>query len=288
MSQGERKIADATGRFAMAVVNGQTRNQLSWQNGRIVLSNRRLIVANENDKRIIPLSDISKIGGPNDEISQEISAASEYVSVHLDDDVLFLETGDTTDFELYLFQAVLNGITLSIKHPAVRGGVVQDTDWIDGRIKLKDDSVAIALASGSLIDIDLDAVTSVELERREASDGAPTVINIEYAEDDTTIVTTISGSFRLVRLLAMYIKSRPDKKQGGLDLGQLDQEVLIGLYSGVSPFELPEFVGIEVDKLEESFDRLIEANVLDEVRVRREVELTPRGRNLASEAMSEQ
>ncbi len=288
MSQGERKIADATGRFAMAVVNGQIRNQLSWQNGRIVLSNRRLIVANENDKRIIPLSDISKIGGPNDEISQEISAASEYVSVHLDDDVLFLETGDTTDFELYLFQAVLNGITLSIKHPAVREGVVQDTDWIDGRIKLKDDSVAIALASGSLIDIDLDAVTSVELERREASDGAPTVINIEYAEDDTTIVTTISGSFRLVRLLAMYIKSRPDKKQGGLDLGQLDQEVLIGLYSGVSPFELPEFVGIEVDELEESFDRLIEANVLDEVRVRREVELTPRGRNLASEAMSEQ
>jgi len=62
----------------------------------------------------------------------------------------------------------------------------------------------------------------------------------------------------------------------------------MALYSGVSPFEIPSFLGMEVDGVEETFERLIDLEVVEEVRVRREVALNSRGRNIASEAMNEQ
>jgi len=62
----------------------------------------------------------------------------------------------------------------------------------------------------------------------------------------------------------------------------------MALYSGVSPFEIPAFIGKDVDTVEEIFERLVELDIVDEVRVRREVTLNSRGRNIASEAMNDQ
>jgi len=64
--------------------------------------------------------------------------------------------------------------------------------------------------------------------------------------------------------------------------------VLMALYSGVSPFDIPAFLGIEVDQVEELFVRLIDHDVLDEVRIRHEVELNARGRSIAADAIDEQ
>ncbi len=43
---------------------------------------------------------------------------------------------------------------------------------------------------------------------------------------------------------------------------------------------------MDIDRVEEIYERLIELDVLEEVRIRREVALKPRGRNIASEAMN--
>lgn len=287
MSQGEQKLADEVGRFTMAVVDGRARNQLSWQKGRFLLTNRRLVIASSDGKRTIPLADITKIGGRAD-VSQQVAAVPEYVSIHVDEDVFLVETADSTSFELNVYQGLLNGRTISVKHPAVEGGVVQNEPWVDGRVKIEEEAVAIALASGKLVDIELNDVASVETERRDVDGSPAAVVSIDHTEDGTSVVTASSGPFKQLRLLAMFIRSRSKKNDVSIDLGQRDREVLMALYSGVSPFEIPEFVGIEVEKLEEIYERLIEANVLDEIRVRREVALTTRGRNLASEAMSEQ
>lgn len=287
MSQGERKLADETGRYTVAVVDGRARNQLSWQKARFVLSNRRLIIATGQGKRTIALDAIDKIGGRAD-VSQDVAAVPEYVSIHTDDDVVLLETSDVTNFELTVYKALLDGTTIEVQHPAVEGGVVQSEPWVNGRMQLEEESVALALTSGTLVDIELADVTSVETERRDGEDGPGAVVNITHSDDGTSVVTATSGPLRDLRLLATFVRSNSRENEVSIDLGQREREVLMALYSGVSPFEIPEFVGIEVEALEGIYDRLIESNVVEEVRVRREVELTARGRNLASEAMSEQ
>ncbi|MFC7195726.1 hypothetical protein ACFQL4_15650 [Halosimplex aquaticum] len=65
-------------------------------------------------------------------------------------------------------------------------------------------------------------------------------------------------------------------------------EVLMALYSGVSPFEIPDFVGMDVEDVEAVFDRLVEEGILREKRVRRDVRLKARGRNIASDVISDQ
>jgi helix-turn-helix protein len=51
---------------------------------------------------------------------------------------------------------------------------------------------------------------------------------------------------------------------------------------------MSDFVGIPPDEVEEIYQRLLEMGAVDEVRVRTEVALNARGRNLASDAMSDE
>jgi Uncharacterized conserved protein len=64
--------------------------------------------------------------------------------------------------------------------------------------------------------------------------------------------------------------------------------VLMALYSGISPFKIPEFVDMDIDEVEEVYDRLLEADILEPVRTRREVQLEARGRSIAGDAIADQ
>jgi helix-turn-helix protein len=62
----------------------------------------------------------------------------------------------------------------------------------------------------------------------------------------------------------------------------------MALHSGVSPFEMPEFVGADVEEVEAIYDRLIELDVIEVVRERTEVEMTAQGRSVAEKTMNNQ
>ncbi len=57
------------------------------------------------------------------------------------------------------------------------------------------------------------------------------------------------------------------------DLSETESQVLMALYSGVSPFEMSDFVGIPVDEVEEFYQKLLSVGAVDEVRTRTEVTL---------------
>lgn len=62
-SDGEYKVTDTQGRFAVAVREGRKVSDVSWTPGRVLLSNRRLILAGNDGKRTIPLSKLRGWGG---------------------------------------------------------------------------------------------------------------------------------------------------------------------------------------------------------------------------------
>ncbi len=73
-----------------------------------------------------------------------------------------------------------------------------------------------------------------------------------------------------------------------MDLSDKETQVLTALYSGISPFKIPEFVDMEIEEVEDVYDRLMESDILEPVRTRREVQLEARGRSIASDAMADQ
>ncbi|XRO76721.1 CheF family chemotaxis protein [Methanocaldococcus sp. 10A] len=72
------------------------------------------------------------------------------------------------------------------------------------------------------------------------------------------------------------IKSEVEK------LSPEEQEILMALYTGISPLELPNMLNMDVDEVERILDELIEKGLLNLVRIRKEVELSEKGRAITN------
>ncbi len=288
MSDGERPLADTTGKFVTVIRGGRRRNDVEWVSGRILLSNRRLVLASGDGKRTIPLSEVTGIKG-NDDVNRAIAKVSGYLSVRAGDDVTLVAPGDVESFESTLFEALLDGRPVLVDHPAVEGGVVQETAWERGRLSLavEDDRVDLATSSGTFVELAVDDVATVEETVRSVRGSDRPVVEIGHTVETTSVETHVSGAARDVSVLSSFVRRGEGLAAEDVDLTREETEVLMALYTGVSPFEIPDFVGMDVDRVEEIFDRLAESGVVEEVRVRREVELKARGRSIAGEAVDD-
>jgi helix-turn-helix protein len=288
MGEGERKIVDTRGKFTQVVKNGRELSDAEWTGGRILLSNKRLILASGNGKRTVPLDTVSSLDGRTD-VNQLVAKVSGYVSLQLStDDVILVSADDPESFERMLYRALLDRAVVLARHPAVEGGVVTDAGWEKARIKIEKGVVALAIADGSFVEIDLDDIGSMSAKERTVKDEERQVLEVEHSEEETSVQTYISGTVRRCSILETLLRKGESRSEIGVDLTERQNEVLMALYSGVSPFEIPDFLGMDVDDVEEVFDRLIELDVIEEIRTRREVALNARGRNIASEAMNDQ
>jgi hypothetical protein len=287
MSEGERKLADTRGKFTQVVRDGRELTDAEWTGGRILLSNRRLVLASSNGKRTIPLTSVGSLDGRTD-VNQLVAKVSGYVSLRLTDgDVVLVSAEDSESFERLLYRALLDRRVVLVRHPAVEGGVVTDAEWKKGRLKIDEGAVALAVADGSFVEIDLDDIGSMEANERSVEEEKRRVLEVEHSEDGTSVQTYVSGSSRRCSILETLLRKGESRSEVGVDLSERQNEVLMALYSGVSPFEIPDFLGMDVDEVESVFDRLIELDVIEEIRTRREVALNARGRNIASEAMND-
>jgi helix-turn-helix protein len=288
MSEGERKIVDTRGKFTMVVSGGRELNDAEWASGRILLSNKRLILAGSGGKRTIPLQRIRSLEGRTD-VNQLVAKVSGYVSLQLaDGDVMLVSAEDPESFERMLYRALLDRSIVLARHPAVEGGVVTDAEWQKARLKIEEGAVDVAIADGSFVEIDLDDIGSMAANERSVREEKRRVLEVEHSEEGTSVQTYISGSERRCSILEGLLRKGESRSEIGVDLTERQNEVLMALYSGVSPFEIPDFLGMDVDEVESVFDRLIELEVIEEIRTRREVALNARGRNIASEAMNDQ
>lgn len=287
MSGSEHKVADAQGKFMQVVRDGRQLNDADWTPGRLILSNKRLVLVGNAGKRTIPLSRIEGLGGRHD-ANQAVTRVSAYLSIHYDNDVVLVSAREHDEFELDIYRALLDQRVVLARHPAVAGGVVQDTEWEKARVKVAENALNLALQSGKFVELDLDDIGSVTTAERTVTDEKRVVLEAEHTEGETSVQTHLTGTESQSRFMESFLEKGEARNKGDIDLGERDQEVLMALYSGVSPFEIPNFLGMEIDDVEEIFERLIELEVVEEVRKRREVTLRPRGRNIASESMNDQ
>lgn len=287
MQQGEHKISDTRGRFARVITHDRELNDAAWTTGRILLSNRRLVLAGTGGKRTIGLAEIDAIGGRYD-VNQRIAGVSDYVSLELGDDVLLVAAADHEEFELDLYGALLDQAVVLTRHPAIAGGVVQNTDWEKARLKVDDDALLMATVSGAFVEIDLDDIGGTHRGTRTIIDETRPVVEVEHSDADTSVQTYISADDRVCTIISALLSRGEDRSRTAVDLDATDKQVLMALYSGVSPFDIPDFLGVDVDEVEALFENLVELNIVEEVRVRREVALNARGRAIASDVITEQ
>jgi len=286
MSNTEKKVTDVQGRYMQAVASGHQRDDASWQSCRIVLTTERLVLISDS-KVTVPLDDVDTIGDRYD-VNQRAAGVASYLGLNLGEDVILVSAAEHDEFETDFYHACLNGEILYVDHPAVEGGVVQGTDWTKARIRITDDDIRLALANGERVVIERNDIGEVEEDERQAAGEERRVIEVEHSEGEISVETHITGDPYELSVLMEVLEEGVERNRADLDLGPIEEQVVMALHSGVSPFEIPDFVGSEVEEIEEIYDRLIELEVIEVVRERTEVEMTARGRSVAGETMGEQ
>ncbi|WP_225335076.1 CheF family chemotaxis protein [Halomicrobium urmianum] len=285
MSDTERKIADTRGQYLLAVQGGQRLTDADWRDCRVVLTNQRIaLIADE--KRQIPLSGIDRIADRFD-VNQESASVADYLAFHVGEDVLLVSAADQDSFETDLYRAALDEAVIFVRHPAIEGGVVQDTEWTKGRVKVTDRALRLALADGQAVTVERADIGSLAVEERTVSGAERTVVEVEHSEDGVSVETHLAGEGFHATVLEVMLAESAERNRADLDLSNTEQRVIMALHSGVSPFDVPEFVGIDVDRTEEIFDRLIELDAISVVRERTEVQLTSKGRSVAGQSVGE-
>ena len=147
----------------------------------------------------------------------------------------------------------------------------------------------MVLEDGQKFIIERDDIGEMETDQREVAEEERSVIEVEHTDEEgTSLQTYLSGRQYHISVLKQLLEEGAERNRADLDLTATEQRVVMALYSGVSPFAISDFVGIEVDRVEEIYDQLIELDVIEVVRERKEVSLTPQGRTVAGEAMGEQ
>jgi helix-turn-helix protein len=286
MGDTERKIEDAQGKFMRAVKNGQELNDASWQQCRVVLTTERIALVTDG-KLTIPLREIDQMDERYD-VNQQAASEPNYSTLHVGDDVILLTTSDHESFRTNFYRAILDSAVIYVQYPAVRGGVVQSTEWQRGRLKITDAAVRMVLEDGQKFAIDRDDIGELATDEKAVAGEQRAVIEVEHTVDDRSVETHLSGREHHISVLEQLLEEGAERNRADLDLDPVERRVVMALYSGVSPFAISEFVGMDVEKVEEIYDRLIELDVVEVVRERTEVGLTARGRKVAGEVMGEQ
>jgi len=286
MSEGERRIEDTRGQFLRAVRDGREVNDAAWQDCRVVLTTERLVLTAE-ETLSVPLADVDRFGDRYD-VTQAAAGVSDYATLHVDGDVVLVRTQHHDAFETDLFRAVLDGAVVYVRHPAVVGGVVRDSDWQRGRTKVTDAALGLVLEDGRKVAVDRDDIGEMTTETRAVAGERRAVIEVEHTDaEGRSVETHLSGREQHISVLEQLLEEGAERNRADLDLDPTERRVVMALYSGVSPFAISEFVGIDVERVEEIYDRLLELEVVQVERERTEVALTAQGRRVAGEAIGD-
>lgn len=286
MSQSEQKIADTQGKFLRAVKEGRKMRDAEWQQCRLVLTSERLLLVADG-KLSLPLEDINELGERMD-LNQTVASETAYLTLQVDTDIWLVSPSDHDAFETDFYRAILDGAIIYAKHPAVVGGVIQGSEWQRGRLKVTADAVRMVLEDGQRFVIHRDDIGEFESDKRSVAGQERNVLEVEHTDDEgRSVESHLSGRAHHLSVLKQLLEEGAERNRANLDLSATEERVVMALHSGVSPFAISEFVGVDVEQVEEIYDRLLELEVLEVVRERKDVDLTARGRKVAGEAMGE-
>ncbi|WP_136690137.1 CheF family chemotaxis protein [Halorhabdus amylolytica] len=230
----ESVIADFVAKF-----NSEKTARAEPTTGRVLLSQKRLVLAADEAKTTIPLSKIFDVAVghvPPDLgnfFDSTVTVAFEKGDRRL---VAAIESDDgkIEKFSTVLFKALLNGTDTTVKHPAELGGRVTDAEYSPAKLALKPKGVRFNRSSDSFT-ISLSAVTEFSRDTREIAGSKRATIVVRHMPDGQAMTTVAAlPSPRKLSLLGRYLRLEYSDLMGELkdvDLSDAEKEILIAVYS---------------------------------------------------------
>lgn len=245
----EKIVADFMAKSAISLEKGERRKIEDFEKSRIILSTKRLLVATPSDKLVVPLNkifDVRKIDVPDDlKDMLEDSMKIAFVRDGSPNVVVIKSSGDKlAKFFYLLMKLLLGGNAVIYKHPAIKGGVVLNTRWKNGKLGIARGAILLDKSA-----IKLSTVRDIKKEMRTINSKKVEILNVRLMENGEAIVSYIHiPEKRVLNLLGRYVGLEfADilRKVEKAKLSKMEKQVLQAIYSGVSIEDLPAIFGLE-------------------------------------------
>ena len=230
----ESVVADFVGTF-----NSEASVRQEPVKGRILLSERRLVLAADEGKVTIPLSSIFdvSVGTVPDDLGDFFNATVTVAFERNDRRMVAAIEADDEKIEKFttvLFKAILNGTDMTVKHPSRVGGRVTGESFEPAKLFLKPQAVEFTLADGS-VGVDLATVIDFDRLTREVNGADQSVLAVKHTPSGRTLTTlAATQSSRKMSILGRYLRREYSDLMADLEdvsLSETEVEILIAIYS---------------------------------------------------------
>ena len=286
-SMSESVVADFVGRFHAESVDGTEPVR-----GRVLLSQRRLVLAANDNRTTVPLSAIFDVAvgivppGVDEYFNDTITIA--YQGDGVQRSAIIESEGDDVDrFRTVLFKSLLNGTDAHAVPRARVGGRNTGADPQRCRLAVGSQQLRIDAERDSLT-LDLANVVHVERETRAVGGDARPTLSVRHLDNEAVTTYLALPSKRLMNVLSRFIRLEYGSLREEVserDYSQSEKEVLVALYSAPSGVSLPAVLGAEPAQVTMVLNELSAEGLVAEVDG--ETTLTPKGRIAAGAFLEE-
>lgn len=294
-------------------IGATTVNRSDWKRVKVVLTHTNLWIIKNSEKQRIPLSAITGVGR---DVSTKISMSiDKYLAIdHLSDGKTFIHVITSTKDQVkklktYILLVQLNSTSTYLLHPSKIGGVLQTgSKWQKRVLTISKgtstegitDQLVFKMDGEEDVKILLSRVEQTKTEERVIGKATREVLNVTHNSDDNTYDTCIFiknlgplkeyfNDFMLDKGVETRVSIDTQIRDGGAgpELSEKEDEIMIALYSGVSSLEMETMMdNITVDELEKIYDKMIRDGMAETVRIRKEIQLTAKGKNVVNKKMA--
>ncbi|WP_202319867.1 CheF family chemotaxis protein [Archaeoglobus neptunius] len=199
----------------------------------------------------------------------------------------YLHFGNRQDqiFRYLAFNLKSDRFAVYFLSPATRGGVVvSDSKWDKGYLSITDEALWF-LSTSRQIRISIENLGSVGKDVRTVGKKQRVVLVITHVENGEVITSFVLCPETTMDMLQEYIKNIIDRHKPNEDLSEIEEQILTMVYTGVDSVSVESILGITTEELNKLYDRLVNLGLARVVKIRKEIELTPRGVALVSDIM---
>jgi len=284
----ESVIADFVGKF-----NASSSERAEPVKARILLSQKRLVMAGDNGKTTVPLSAIFDVavGQVPPDLGNFFDST---VTIAFRRDgtrhVAVVEAdGEKIDkFSTVLFKALLNGTAMTVKHPAQVGGRVTGEEFYAAELFLRPQSVQFKRGEKTFV-VTLSTVTDFERTRREIAGTDREVLSVRHMTDGQAVTTlAATDSTRRMELLGRYLRLEYSDIVGDIrdtSLSETETELLVAIYSTGPGVSLANVVDTDASQVQMLLTDLREKELIADGE--QGPELTAKGRIVVSDTLED-
>ena len=283
--------------------------QANWMPCKVVLTYGGIWLMQGNNKKGVPLAAISSLGReiPKKQLGTSVSDYIAITYVAENKEITVAITGQPAQLKKlkkYIMFLRLNKKPVYILHPAKVGGVIKDgVQWVQGLLNIAwtpggaADKLIIQRKAGN-VEILMNNIEMVQTESPNIGGKVKQIANIKHSDSENTyntfilsgiqnsLIEYINDHLREQGVISSHASDSATDSASDATIAETEEEILVALYSGVSALEVPTFMEeMDVDQIELIYDKLISYGLVELIRLRKDVKLTPKGRNIVNKKM---